>query len=78
MLNAICHDTFNQDRKQEAIINGWDLSIENFLEDEILSADEEDKIEQFIKHFNLTIDDLDKNNSYTKVVQAKLKKLTTH
>ena len=74
-LNAICHDTFNQYRRQEAILTAWDLAVEYFLEDGVLSVDEEDKIEKFMKHFNLNMDDLDKNNSYSKVVQAKLEKL---
>ena len=78
LLNQICHDTFNQQRKQEAILSGWDLSINHFLEDGVLSAEEEVKIDKFMKHFKFNLDDLDKNNSYTRIVHAKLEKLTAN
>ncbi|QTY27793.1 hypothetical protein [Flavobacterium sp. CS20] len=45
----------------------FDLAVEHFLEDGILSPDEEEKVEIFKDRFQLSQNILDKNGSYTKV-----------
>ena len=50
--------------------SGFDNAVEKFLEDGILSADEEEKVGDFREQLNLTQDTLDMNGSLQKVVKA--------
>lgn len=55
----------------------FDLAVGKILEDGILSNDEEQMIIRFRDHFNLSLDTLDKNGSYEKVIMsAILRELT--
>lgn len=49
---------------------GFDKSVEDFLEDGVLSEDEEQKIKAFKSHFNFEQNILDKKGSLQKVVKA--------
>lgn len=51
---------------------GFDKAIEHFLDDNILSEEEEERITSFMEYFNLSQQDLDKNGSYIKVAQSKI------
>ncbi len=50
----------------------FDLVVEQFLEDGILSPYEEEKIDKFKDDFQLTQDTIDKNGSYMKVVMSSI------
>lgn len=55
----------------------FDLAVEYFLEDGILSTDEEEKVEKFKAQFQLSQNILDKNGSYMKVgMSSILRELT--
>lgn len=46
--------------------------IDVFLEDNVLSNEEEERIVEFIEYFGLKQQDLDSNGSYTKIGQSKI------
>lgn len=50
----------------------FDKAIEQFLDDNLLSEEEEGRITLFMEYFNLTQQDLDKNGSYMKIAQSKI------
>lgn len=49
------------------VTKAFDLAIEHFLEDGILSLDEEEKISKFKEEFDISQEILDRNGSYSKV-----------
>ncbi len=72
LVDQIARDTFNQNRKREAILRGWDSSVGKFLENGVLSVEEEKKINIFQDYFKFSAAELNQNNSYLKVVQSKI------
>jgi hypothetical protein len=57
----------NKDLQHELTLTAFDSAVEYFLEDGILSHDEEESVSLFKKHFGLSQDELNKNGSYIKV-----------
>ncbi len=55
---------------KQAVLHGWSNAVEAFLDDGILSPQEEANLEVFQSFFKLTQDELNYDGSYTKVVQA--------
>ncbi|AEH50333.1 hypothetical protein [Pseudothermotoga thermarum] len=55
---------------KNALVAGWEQAALHFLSDGNLSKEEEEKLYNFAKFFNLEQKDLDNNGFYTKVVQA--------
>lgn len=51
-------------------IKGFDNAVESFLDDGVLTTEEEDKISQFKTHYNFEQKVIDKNGSLQKVVKA--------
>lgn len=51
-------------------IKGFDEAVDSFLDDGILTTEEEDKIAKFKSHYNFEQDIIDKNGSLQKVVKA--------
>lgn len=51
-------------------IKAWEAGVERFLEDGQLEATEEDRLEQFHKRFDLSLDDLDRNGWRARLVKA--------
>ena len=49
---------------------GFDKAVDSFLDDGILTTDEEDKISKFKTHYNFEQNVIDKNGSLQKVVKA--------
>ena len=57
--------------EQKAIlINGWEKSVDLFLEDGILDEAEEKRLAEFKEHFSLSQDELDRNGALTKIVKS--------
>lgn len=51
-------------------VKGFDKAVESFLDDSILTTEEEDKISKFETHYNFEQNVIDKNGSLQKVVKA--------
>lgn len=53
-----------------ALSNGWEKAVDHYLEDGILSAEEESQLTSFSDRFSLKQDDLDNKGMYTRFVRA--------
>lgn len=51
-------------------VKGFDKAVESFLDDSILTTEEEDRISKFKTHYNFEQNVIDKNGSLQKVVKA--------
>jgi hypothetical protein len=51
-------------------LQGWSSAVETFLDDGVLSAEEEANVENFQSFFSLSQDELNYDGSYTKIVEA--------
>lgn len=72
-LNEISKSSFiDNNLSKDLIIVGFEEAIDKFLDDGIFSTEEETKVLDFIKAFNLQQEDLNKNGYYNKVVQASI------
>ncbi len=52
------------------LINAWEASVDQFLEDGVLDESEEKRLAEFMKHFALSKSDLDKNGALTRTAKA--------
>jgi hypothetical protein len=52
------------------LAKGWENAVESFLDDKIMDLNEEVRLVQFMKHFGLAQDVLDKNGAFTRIVKA--------
>lgn len=52
------------------LIRGWENAVEDFLEDDVLDNDEENRLVAFKEYFSLSQDELDINGSLTKIAKA--------
>ena len=57
------------DRKS-LLVEGWEICVNQFLEDSILDETEEQRLAQFKKHFGLSQEELDKNGAHTMTSKA--------
>ncbi|MFX0142010.1 MAG: hypothetical protein ACFFDN_50705 [Candidatus Hodarchaeota archaeon] len=55
---------------REVLIQGWSNAVTDFLDDGVLSEEEEKYLTEFQEHFNLSQSELDSNGSLTKTVKA--------
>ena len=70
-LSDIAEGSFvEKDRVQETLINAWEHGVEVFLDDGVLTEEEEDKLDKYKEYFDFSQDDLDNNRAYTRVGQA--------
>jgi hypothetical protein len=60
----------NQNELSELYSLGFDKAVETFLDDGVISKDEEEKISGFKKYFNLDQNVLNKNGSFEKVAKG--------
>lgn len=56
--------------KETALIKAWENAVDLFLEDSILTDEEEEKLINFMETFQLSNEMLNKRGFYTKVVKA--------
>jgi hypothetical protein len=54
------------------LVKGFDNAVEKFLEDGIISEEEENRVSDFKDHFNLSQDQIDETGSWTKMVQGSI------
>lgn len=70
-LENVCQQGFvNDEAKKQLLAEAFDRAMEQFLEDGVLSEKEEEAVSEFIEHFGLNQEILNKNGSYTKMVMA--------
>ncbi len=55
---------------KEAVVDGWALALDKFLEDNIFSEEEEQKLTSFAESMELTQEDLDARGAFTKATMA--------
>jgi hypothetical protein len=60
----------NQNELNDLYTLGFDKAVENFLDDGVISKDEENKISNYKKYFNLDQNTLNKNGSFEKVAKG--------
>jgi hypothetical protein len=58
------------DKTKDAMVEGWGLAVEQFLNDSSLDENEEKKLVGFKERFGLSREMLDLNGSWTKVVKG--------
>src|SRR6266511_3968257 len=54
----------------EALMTGWEQAAGEAIEDRILSIEEESHLSGFIKHFQLSREELDRNKAWNRIVMA--------
>ncbi len=52
------------------LVNAWETSVDQFLEDGVLDESEEKRLVEFKNHFSLSQSDLDKKGALTKTTKA--------
>lgn len=71
------YDIADEQKKNETIAYALKLSVNQFLEDNLLSEDEEQKIDNFITKNNLSVDDINEYGAITDLAKAViLRKIT--
>lgn len=55
---------------REALVQAFDLTVGNFLEDGLLSEKEENRLVSFMEHFRLGQAELDRSGAYMKIAKA--------
>jgi hypothetical protein len=70
LITIIAKENYIKNEKlNESILIGWDNAIRKFIDDGNFSSDVDTNIAKFNTHFNFSKDELDKNNSYQKIIQ---------
>jgi len=54
----------------EALVTGWERAAGEAIEDRVLSIDEESRLSGFVKRFQLSRDELDRNKGWIRIVMA--------
>ncbi|UCF30241.1 MAG: hypothetical protein JSV26_09225 [bacterium] len=55
---------------KDKLIEGWGRALDRFLDDSLLTEEEEGRLSAFKSHFDLSDDDLDPSGALTKAAQA--------
>lgn len=69
LLNLQKSSLVPTDWVKASIVQGWEKTLDDFLEDNLVSEDEEKKLSAFKEHLNLSQDELDKNGRFTTLVK---------
>jgi len=57
-------------RVRDALVAGWEGAANNALEDNVLSRDEEERLNSFRKHFDFAPEDLNVHGGWTRIVMG--------
>jgi hypothetical protein len=60
----------SQDEQRQALVQAWEATLDEFLEDGVFSADEESKLATFASAMGLTQADLDRHGEFMKAAKA--------
>lgn len=67
----ICSESYiSETERKSCLIKAWEISVDSFLENGVIDNEEEIKLVNFQKQFNLSQSDLDKNGALTKTAQS--------
>jgi hypothetical protein len=55
---------------REALIEGWETTVETFLSDKLINAREEERLLAYARYFGLADEELDRNGAFTRVVKS--------
>ena len=68
--NALRRAMMSNTHRRQLLVRAWEEAIEGVIEDGVISLDEEAALAQYISHFDLTQEELDRNGAQTTLVQA--------
>lgn len=60
----------SDDALQPLLIQAWGSSVDQAMDDDLFTTQEEEALTSFREHFSLSQDELDKNGSFSKLVKA--------
>lgn len=67
-LTRLARSTFHPvEHVRGALIQGWERAVDKFLEDGVLSKEEEQRLATFAENLNLSASDVNENGAYTRV-----------
>jgi hypothetical protein len=70
-LGAIAEDSYLPTaRIHEALIEGWCHAVNDYLDDHVLSEEEESQLTQYMESYSLSKEELDRGGSFTHMVQG--------
>ena len=70
IINTAKQSFIDEETLTNLYIQGFELLVDEAFEDGVLSADEEENFLNFMEHFNLSQNVVDKNGYYTKIVKG--------
>ena len=56
--------------RRQLLVRAWEGAVEGVIEDRVVSLDEENALSQYISHFDLTKEELNRNGAQTSLIQA--------
>ena len=68
--NALRRTSMSTTRRRQLLIRAWEEAVEGALEDGLISLDEDHALCQYMKHFDISEQDLNANGALTTMVQA--------
>ena len=68
--NALRRTSMSNTHRRQLLVRAWEEAVEGVIEDGVVSLDEEAALAQYISHFDLTQEELDRNGAQTTLVQA--------
>ena len=68
--NALRRTNMSNTHRRQLLVRAWEEAVEGMIEDGVVSLDEEAALAQYISHFDLTQEELDRNGAQTSLVQA--------
>ena len=68
--NALRRTSMSNTHRRQLLVRAWEEAVEGVIEDGVVSLDEESALAQYISHFDLTQEELDRNGAQTTLVQA--------
>ena len=72
-IETVSHSSFIKGEERNTLLAlGFEKAVEKFLEDGVLSPEEEDYASEFIGHFSLSQEDLSINDSFNRVVKGSI------
>ena len=68
--NDLRRTNMSNTHRRQLLVRAWEEAVEGVIEDGVVSLDEEAALAQYISHFDLTQEELNRNGAQTSLVQA--------
>ena len=68
--NTLRRTSMSNTHLRQLLVRAWETAVEGVIEDGVVSLDEEAALAQYISHFDLTQEELNRNGAQTSLVQA--------